>query len=203
MKKSVLGLVITAAAVAAVFAARQAPGALAAGVPSYRALGPAGAPVVIVAFSDFQCPNCAKAEPVIKALLERHPGKIRFYFRHHPLRMHPWALTAARAAEAAGAQGKFWAYHDVLFERQKDWAKEDRNPTSIFLGYARELGLDADRFSRDLQEARWDGLLKDDAAAGESQEVNATPTFFINGERRVGASQLEADGERLVQLGGG
>jgi protein-disulfide isomerase len=203
LEKRTAALFLTAAAVAAVFIGRPSGGPLTDGTPSYRVTGPAGAPVTIVAFSDFQCPNCAMAEPVLKELLARHPGKIRFYFRHYPLRMHVWSRPAARAAEAAGLQGRFWEYHDLLFTRQKDWAVPDRDPAGLFLSYARELGLDADRFESDLSDDRWNALLSADGEAARSQGVDATPSFFINGERRVGASQLQADGERLVQLGGG
>ncbi len=202
-KKSFAGLIITIAAVAVVFAARQSSGPLAAGVPSYRIQGPAGAPVTIVVFSDFQCPNCATAEPVLKDLVSRHAGKVRFFFRHRPLRMHEWSVPAARAAEAAGFQGKFWEYHDILFQRQKDWAVPGKNPEAMFLGYAREAGLDADRFSRDVRSDRVQALLQAEARAAQGLGVDATPTIFINGERRIGAAQLSSDGERLIELGGG
>lgn len=198
MTRRTAALLLTLAAVAAVFVARRAGGPLAAGVPSYRIQGPSGAPVTIVVFSDFQCPNCARAEPILKALMDRHPGEVRFFFRHNPLRMHRWARPAAQAAEAAGVQGKFWAYHDVLFHRQADWS-EARDPGALFLSYARELGLDETRFQRDLAEGRWDALLDADVQAARAANVNATPTFFIGGQRTVGAAQLEADGERMLQ----
>ena len=111
----------------------------------------------------------------------------------------PTVVPAARAAEAASAQGKFWAFHDILFDRQKEWSLGDEEPTAFFMSYARELGLDEARFRRDLQEGRWDGLLKDDVAAARTLMVNATPTLFINGQRLVGPAQIRADAERLTQ----
>lgn len=199
MTKTTFAVILTAAALAVVGLGRSAGGDLTAGVPSQRVRGPSGAPVQLVVFSDFQCPACAAAEPALKELLTRHGDRIRLSFRHFPLRMHRWAVPAARAAEAAGVQGKFWEFHDILFQRQKDWSLGDQEPTSFFSSYARELGLDEARFRRDLTEGRWDGLLRADVAAARRLTVSATPTVFINGQRLVGPVQIRNDGERLVQ----
>lgn len=198
MKKAYVALILTVCSVAAVFVARGAGDEYAAGVPAHRVLGPADAPVSLVVFSDFQCPACAATEPLLKNLMARHEGRIRLSFRHNPLRMHRWAVHAVQAAEAAGAQGKFWPYHDILFERQRDWAG-DQDPLPMFLSYARELGLDEERFRRDVVESRWDGLREADVAVARRNNVRATPTIFINGNRLVGPIQVQADGERLVQ----
>lgn len=191
MRKPTAAFILTLAAVAAVWAARRPGDDLTSGVPAYRVQGPAGAPVSLVVFSDFQCPACAFAEPLLKALVERRPGQVRVFFRHNPLqRVHRWA--------AAGAQGKFWPYHDLLFERQKDWSPGE-DPMPFFLGYARDLGLDMTRFQRDVSEGRWDGALSADVKAARASNTTATPTVFINGRRLVGPAQIRDDGERVMQ----
>ena len=189
---------LTLSAAAAVGLARQSGDPITAGVPSYRVKGPSWARVTVVVFSDFQCPGCAKAEPAVEALFQRHADRVRLVFRHNPLRMHRWSIPAARAAEAAGVQGKFWEYHSLLFGRQKEWG-ESQDPVPLFIGYARELGLDVARFERDVRDARWDALIRADADAAQAAAVQSTPTIFIGGRRLVGAKQLEADGERLME----
>ncbi len=198
MKRTLVAFLLTVAAVSAVVLVRGSGGPLASGVPAYRVRGPFRARVKIVVFSDFQCPGCAKAEPVLKALLDRHPGEARVAFRHYPLRMHRWSVLAARAAEAAGFQGKFWPYHDLLFQRQKEWEVQP-DPTEMFLRYAAELGLDGDRFRRDFQDPRWTALLTADMETARKANVSSTPTIFIGDNRVVGGTQLEADGERLFR----
>jgi protein-disulfide isomerase len=198
MKRFCTGLMLTLSAAAAVGLARQTGDPIAAGVPSYRVKGPSWARVTVVVFSDFQCPGCAKAEPAVEALVQRHADRVRLAFRHNPLQMHKWSVFAARAAEAAGAQGKFWEYHTLLFARQKDWG-ESTDPVPLFIGYARESGLDAARFERDVRGARWDALVRADAEAAKAAGVESTPTIFIGDRRLVGVKQLEADGERLME----
>jgi protein-disulfide isomerase len=195
-------ILLTGAALAAVAVGRKSMDPTTLGVPSYRREGPESAAVAVVMFSDFQCPNCAKAEPLLRELLARHPGKTRLYFRHHPLRAHRWSVPAAMAAEAAGIQGKFWPYAAVLFERQKDWS-DSQDPTPFFLRVAGELGLDTGRFKADMEDTRRAAFLESDRRAADSLAVNATPTIFIGPRRLVGASQLEESGERFLQLEAG
>jgi protein-disulfide isomerase len=198
MKRFWTGLILTIAAAGAVVLARNTGDPLAAGVPAYRMKGPSGARATVVVFSDFQCPGCAKTEPAVEALVGRYGNRVRLVFRHNPLRMHKWSVLAARAAEAAGAQGKFWEYHTLLFGRQKEWA-ENTDPVLLLIGYARELGLDVPRFERDVRDSRWDTLILADAEAARGALVQSTPTIFIGGRRLVGPKQFEADGERFLE----
>ncbi|NOZ82663.1 MAG: thioredoxin domain-containing protein, partial [Euryarchaeota archaeon] len=109
------------------------------------AIGPEDAPVVMIEFSDYQCPYCRKFwNETLRALLERYEGKIRYVYRDLPIEaIHPYALKAAEAANCAGEQGKYFEYHDVLFERQQEWSKAG---VEKFYTYAEELGLDVQRF---------------------------------------------------------
>ncbi|MEK7383124.1 MAG: thioredoxin domain-containing protein, partial [Elusimicrobiota bacterium] len=92
--------------------------------PQYRQKGPANAKILIVEFSDFECPACRYAVKPLHELLALYEGKVRFVFKHFPLRMHRWAPAAAIAAECAGRQGRFWEYHDRLYDRQEEWVNE-------------------------------------------------------------------------------
>lgn len=147
-------------------------------------LGDPNAAVKIVEFADFQCPACATANPIVKKVVEENKDKVYFVYRHYPLPSHKNSKNAAQAAEAAANQGKFWEMNTMLYENQKDWA-EKGNAKEIFEGYAQKLGLDMDQFSKDFDEGS-DSIAKD-YADGSKVGVNSTPTFFINGEKQVGA----------------
>jgi len=154
--------------------------------------------LVITEYSDFQCPSCGRMQGVLKDLLERYEGQIRLAFKHLPLaRAHPHALSAARAAECAGAQQKFWEYHDLLFSRQAEWAKE-KEPIAQYRTYARELKLDEERFLSCLKSPAIHAVIERDGQEAEVRQVNATPTFFIGSERLVG-NQMGASGARLIE----
>lgn len=144
------------------------------------------AKVTIVEFGDYQCPACGAAHPIVKQILNDYPGKITFVFRNFPLPMHNNGKISAEAAEAAGAQGKFWEMHDKLYETQNAWA-ETANPINIFLDYAKALGLDTNKFKEDVGGNKYVGRINKDLTDGDKLGVNSTPTFFINGERLVGA----------------
>jgi protein-disulfide isomerase len=148
--------------------------------------GPADAPVTLVEYGDYECPHCKRAYPIVKEIQRRMGRRLRFVFRNFPLReSHPHAQHAAEAAEAAGAQHKFWEMHDVLFERQ--FALEDEN----LIEYADELGLDVTRFRKDLAEGVYAPRVHEDFRSGVSSGVNGTPTFFINGARHDDAWDVE------------
>jgi protein-disulfide isomerase len=148
--------------------------------------GPSNAPVTIVVFSDFQCPFCSRAEATIRELEAAYPGKIRFVFKNQPLPFHEHARLAAKAALAAHEQGKFWEYHDVLFNHQNslDRASLER--------YAEDVGLDLRRFRAALDDPRLDRLIEADIAEARRLDVRGTPAFFINGRNLQGAQPLAA-----------
>jgi protein-disulfide isomerase len=147
-------------------------------------LGPARAPVTIVIFTDFECPFCRRSEDTLRAVADQYGSRVRFVFKNQPLPMHPSARPAARAALAAGEQGKFWEYHDLLFSHQDalDPASLDR--------YAKDLGLDLDRFHKAMADARTDAAIDADVAEATRLGVMGTPTFFVNGRRVIGAQPL-------------
>ncbi len=160
--------------------------------PDFRVEGPADAKVTVVEFSDFQCPACRYAEPPLRQLRALYRGRIRFVFKHFPLRMHQWARPAAAAAECAGRQGKFWPYHDMLYDRQDEWTNEKYD--SFLTGYARRVGLDLPAWQACRAGASAAAAVQADVQEGDDAWVNSTPTFFINGRRFVGAQQLTALG---------
>ncbi len=144
------------------------------------------APVTLVVFSDFQCPFCSRALPTLRQIEQTYGEKVRVVWKHEPLPMHPNAIPAAEAAEAAREQGKFWQMHDKLFENQNALTPDS------FERYARELGLDLSRFRESLQSHRNRRRIDEDAALAGRVGATGTPTFFINGERVVGAQPFEA-----------
>ena len=137
--------------------------------------GEAMAAVTIVEFSDFQCPYCGAAEPVLARVLRQFEGRIRLVFKNYPLSGHEHAMEAARASFAADNQGKFWEMHNMLFERQTalETADIDR--------YAGELGLDMDRFHADIASPEVQARIDADKAEGQRVGVDSTPTLFIDG----------------------
>jgi Na+/H+ antiporter NhaA len=146
--------------------------------------GPVDAPVTVVEYGDFECPYCGRAEPVVRELL-REFADLTYVWRHLPLDdVHPHARMAAEASEAAAEQGAFWAMRDLLFEHQ------DRLELEDLVGYAARLGLDVDRFTRDLTERRYAARIDRDVDSADVSGVGGTPTFFINGRRHQGAYDI-------------
>lgn len=139
------------------------------------------AKVNIVEFSDFECPACAAAEPVVKQILTDYQGKVSLTYRHFPLPKHKNSLKAAQAAEAAGEQGKFWQMHDLLFEKQDEWTKSS-DTSSLFLDYAQSLSLDQEKLKTDMESEKLKSKIKRDLNDVTSLRLNSTPTFFVNGE---------------------
>jgi protein-disulfide isomerase len=143
--------------------------------------GPDDAPVTLVEYGDYECPYCGMAYPVVKSAQRALGDQLRFVFRNFPLaEAHPHARIAAQAAEAAGAQGKFWEMHDMLFEHQKALETEE------LASYADSLGLDSVRFLRELQAGVHEKRVREDFRSGVRSGVNGTPTFFVNGSRYDG-----------------
>jgi protein-disulfide isomerase len=148
--------------------------------------GPADAPVTLLEYGDFECPYCGQAYPIVKAIQERLGDRLRFVFRNFPLaNAHPHAEHAAEAAEAAAAQGRYWEMHDRLYEQQR--ALDD----APLQGYARDVGLDVERFDRDMEAGRYRERVREDFLSGVRSGVNGTPTFFINGVRHDDSYALE------------
>jgi protein-disulfide isomerase len=151
-------------------------------------IGPSNAPVTLLEYGDYECPYCGAAHPIVKEVRRRLGNGLRFAFRHFPLaRIHPHAERAAEAAEATAAQEpkKFWLMHDMLFEHQD--ALEDE----YLLVYAAAIGLDVDRFERELLAGKYAPRVREDFLSGVHSGVNGTPTFFINGRRHDGSYDLE------------
>lgn len=140
------------------------------------------AKVVLVEYSDFQCPACGAYYPLVRRIADDYANDIAFVYRHFPLQQHPNAIPAAQAAEAAALQGKFWEMHNMLFEHQDAWAGA-ANPADIFRGYARELGLTEEQFRKDYDADAGRDRAKEDFQGGLGAGVNATPTFFLNGTK--------------------
>lgn len=143
-----------------------------------HAQGPDTAPVTLVEYGDFQCPDCADAFPVVKQLQQEFGGHLRVVYRSFPLSdIHPYAEHAAEAAEAADAEGKFWPMHDLLFEHQQALRDAD------LARYAHQIGANPNAVTQALAEGTFAGRVREDLQSGERSGVQGTPTFYINGVR--------------------
>ena len=147
--------------------------------------GPAGAPLVLVVFSDFQCPFCKRVEPTLAEVEKHYPGKVRVVWKNYPLPFHNNAEPAAEAAMAADAQGKFWPMHDRMFENNTALDRESLE------NYAAAIGLDLPRFRADLDAGRWKARIEADKQEGSDLGVVGTPAVFINGRKIAGAYPFE------------
>ncbi|WP_328540263.1 Na+/H+ antiporter NhaA [Streptomyces sp. NBC_00344] len=149
-----------------------------------RVRGPLSAPVTVVEYGDFECPYCGQAESVIRELLADF-GDVRYVWRHLPLTdVHPLAQIAAEASEAAARQDAFWEMHDLLLDHQSALHPSDLHR------YADELGLDTQRFQRDMRQKRGAARIAEDVDSADTSSVSGTPTFFINGRRHNGAYDI-------------
>ena len=150
--------------------------------PDEPSTGNQSGDVVLVEYSDFQCPACKAYYPVVQQLLKEHGDRVHLVYRHFPLPQHKNAKPAAYAATSAGAQGKFWEMHDMLFEHQEDWA-DSNNAKTIFLGYAVSLGLNVAAFSAAFDNPNIATHVEEDFQSGIVSQVTGTPTFFLNGKK--------------------
>lgn len=154
--------------------------------------GPDDAKATLVEYSDFQCPACASYFPLLKRAADDFKDDLRLIYRHYPIRQaHKNAELAAQAAEAAGRQGKFWEYHDRLFDFQTLWSEEG-DAKALFNQYALDLGLDGGRFLADLESSEVKDKVTGDYQSGLRLGVNATPTFFLNGTRIQNPASYES-----------
>jgi len=140
-------------------------------------IGPKDAAVWLVEFSDFQCPACGQFYPVVKQLTEKYKDSLFFAYRNYPLPSHAMAKPAARAAEAANIQGKYWEMHDALFTKQSELS------TSFISSEAARLGLNMEQFTQDMQSTTLETSITNDIAVGDAIGISATPTFYLNGKK--------------------
>jgi protein-disulfide isomerase len=151
-----------------------------------HARGELNAPITLVQYGDYECPDCAAAFPVVARLREALGARLRFVFRNFPQNsIHPHASVAAQAAEAAGAQGKFWPMHDLLYAHQATLADHSMDE------FALKLGLEIYKFNADLSSERFARRVREDFEGGQRSGVKGTPTFFINGQRYRGEVSYE------------
>jgi protein-disulfide isomerase len=138
--------------------------------------------VTLVEYGDYECPYCEQYYPVVKQVAADFNDQITFQFRNFPLTsVHPNAFAGARAAEAAGLQGKFWQMHDLLYENQSQWSTAS-NPSSYFSQYAQQLGLNAAQFQKDYASSKVNDMINADMAAGTKLNIQGTPSFFLDGK---------------------
>ena len=141
------------------------------------------AQVTLIEYSDFQCPACKVFSELVNELSQEFPDDLRIIYRHFPLvSNHQNAFAAGRTSEAAGKQGKFWEMHDILFEKQEEWAGE-KDPQEKFLSYAKELGLNTEDFMIDYAGKETEARVNSDLLLGSRLRLNSTPTFFLNARK--------------------
>src|SRR5262249_41413108 len=146
-----------------------------------RAQGDANAPGTLVEYADYECPMCKIYYPMVAELVKRYPEKVRFEYHYFPLiQIHPPAMEAAMAAEAAGDHGRDWEMHDLLFDRQEQWhATASVEP--LFITYAAQLGLNTKQFADSMHSSSAQARILKDVSAARDAKIDGTPTFFMNG----------------------
>ncbi len=160
-------------------------------------IGPESAKIILVEFSDFQCPFCAKASATVQNLIKKYKTDLRVVFKHLPLAFHPKAEPASKAAMAANEQGKFWPYRDLLLEKQKEWGNGDEE--TFFIAYAKDMGLDVEKFKKDIKNKTYQTKIDQDKALAKKLGISGTPTFFVNGVRIRGAVP-QAQFEKVIDM---
>lgn len=162
--------------------------------------GSAESSITVVEFSDFQCPSCKAASPLVEQLKNEYADSVYFVYRHFPLdSIHPNARLAGQAAESAAIDGKFWEYHDLLFANQEEWAAitDKKDLLEKFGEYASQLDIDKDTFLERIESEEVIGKVATDSDLGETVSVQGTPTFFVNGQQTA-APQLLSTVESLI-----
>jgi formate-nitrite transporter family protein len=166
--------------------------------PEDHLQGPADAPYTLIEYGDYQCPGCGRLFVVIRDLQAELGNMLRIAYRHYPFSgIHPRAQLAAEAAEAAGAQTRFWEMHDLLFQNQDALAPKDLHR------HAEQIGLDIKRFRHELKDRRYHNLVNEHFRRGVEDGVYGTPGLFINGIRYAGALDLNALRASIVESGNG
>lgn len=163
-----------------------------------HAKGPSNAPVTLVEYGDFECPDCGATYPTVNELEKRMGDRLRFVYRYYPLvDSHPHAEHAAEIAEAAAAQGKFWEMYDKLYQNQRHLS--DNN----LMHYAESIGLDTQRLEREMQNETYTQRIEEDLNSGDASGLEGTPTFYINGKYYDGAYNVDALQAALEQAANG
>lgn len=166
--------------------------------PTSHVIGKGTTGVKLVEYGDYQCPFCGTYYPVLKQVTAEFGDQIKFQFRNFPLQsIHRNAFAAARAAEAAGLQNKYWEMHDKLYENQNAWS-ESSSPSGIFEGYAKQLGLNVEQFKRDFASDKVNAAINADLAEAGKLKITGTPTFFIDG-KQIQIGQTFADFEKVIK----
>lgn len=160
--------------------------------------GPMNAPIQIEEYSDLQCPACMRAHFAMKEMMEKYPDKIRLSYNHFPLSMHKWAKIAHRYAQCAAGQDQFWAYHDLLFEHQKEWSKSS-DPNPLFLRYAWSIDLNKENLLTCLDDPATMDTIAEDVSDGRALQVRSTPTFYVNGTPFVGGRNFKERFEKYLR----
>jgi protein-disulfide isomerase len=161
--------------------------------------GKQDAKLTLVEFGDYQCPACGVYEQIIRQVAEDNKGILKVVFRHFPLtQIHQNAILGAKAAEAAGLQGKFWEMHEMLFDKQDEWSK-GMNAHDFILTYATTLGLNTKKFSEDLKNEAIEEKIMAEYKEGVKLGVQGTPTFFLNGKKIDNPSSLEAFNKLILE----
>lgn len=180
----IIGVLVVVALVGSYYLAKEAEESANEGIEQKEYVkGNPEASVVLVEYSDFQCPACAQFYPIVKELVEENSENLRFEYRHFPLTtIHPYAVRAAVVAEAAGQQDKFYEMHDLLFENQSVWSNSV-NPQVYFLEYAQELDLDIRLFKKHLNSSVLEDKVMNDFDEAQTKGFTGTPSFTLNGEK--------------------
>jgi len=157
-------------------------------------LGSDSAPIEVTEYSDFECPWCAAFAsvqmPVVREQLVA-TGKVRWRYREFPLSMHKYSRLAALAGQCAGEQGRFWEMHDAIFTRHQ-WAQTGKDPSDVFRGFAKDIGVDVDKYDACMRSQRYAGRIDASYQEGEARGVQGTPTFFVDGRRFQGTPTSDA-----------
>lgn len=203
----VVGVCVLGVILIAVFGkggASGATGQLLLGVPvrdTDHILGTTSAQVMVVEYADFQCPTCQTFSPMLNQLVSDEQGKVAVVYRYFPLPQHKNAVTAARAAEAAGLQGKFWEMHDILFKNQTAW-ENIVEPAAFFAEYAKVLGIDTTKFAEDYASNAVLNRISADEADAKRNRLTYTPTLFVQGVRIENPKSYD-ELKRVVEKAGG
>ncbi len=157
--------------------------------------------VTLIEYGDYQCPVCEAYYPTVKQVAAKYNADIYFQFRNLPLsQVHPNAFAAARAAESASLQNKFWQMHDILYDQQSTWA-DSSNPYPLFQSFAQQLGLDINKFKQDYQSSAVNNVINADLDAfSKTGQQEATPTFFINGKFVQNTDLADSNGPSVAKF---